>query len=79
MYLSPWVLKKELMSIMSSSISSLLDPSFPSLSSQKATIYWNLVVSFKREKLPFTWLFQGSFGNSLIQPGPDDMASFDVG
>ncbi|GMH67351.1 hypothetical protein TrRE_jg8668 [Triparma retinervis] len=48
-------------------------------SSQKATIYWNLVVSFKREKLPFTWLFQGSFGNSLIQPGPDDMASFDVG
>jgi pentatricopeptide repeat protein len=77
MYLSPWVLKKELMSIMSDSITTLLDPEFPKLSEQKATIYWNLIVSFRREKLPFTWLFQGSFGNSLIQPGPDDMVSFD--
>ena len=78
-YLSPWVLKKELMSIMSESISTLLDPAFPSRSTQKATIYWNLVVSFKREKLPFTWMFQGSFGNSLITPSPEDVDTFDRG
>ncbi|GMH97302.1 hypothetical protein TrST_g12364 [Triparma strigata] len=75
-FLSPWVLRKELMSILGDGddggIAVLLDPNFPNVSKQKGTIFWNLLVSLRREKLPFTFLFQGSFGNSLITPTPDD-------
>ncbi|GMH62987.1 hypothetical protein TL16_g03601 [Triparma laevis f. inornata] len=75
-FLSPWVLRKELMSILDDGddggIAVLLDPNFPNVSKEKGTIFWNLLVSLRRERLPFTFLFQGSFGNSLITPTPDD-------
>jgi len=74
-FLSPWVLRKEIMNILSEKkgINTLLDPDFPNISAQKSCIFWNLIVSLKRERLPFTFLFQGSFGNSLITPTPDGL------
>ena len=59
-------------------VSALLDPDFPSLSKEKATIFWNLIVSLKREELPTAFLFQGSFGNSLITPTPDSLDEDDA-
>ena len=49
-FLSPWVLRKEMMSILNDDkgVAALLDPEFPNHSNQKATIFWNLIVSLKR-------------------------------
>ena len=72
-FLSPWVLRKEIMNILSErgGIETLLDPRFAESTVHRSTLFWNLIVRMKRECLPFTFLFQGSFGNSLITPTPD--------
>lgn len=71
--LSPWVLQKELRSIMSEKegIDNLLDPNWRTQETKNATLWWNLVLSFMRFKLPFSFLLQGNFGSSLIAPTPE--------
>jgi hypothetical protein len=74
-FLSPWVLRKELGHILGDSrdIQQILDPGWRMGTDVRATIWWNLIALFKRYKLPFTFLLQGSFQNRLINPVPQDM------
>jgi hypothetical protein len=69
--LSPWVLKKELRSVLSGGIEDLLSPEWRE-ESKNAVLWWNLILSFMRYRFPFTFLLQGSFSSSLIAPTPDD-------
>jgi pentatricopeptide repeat protein len=69
--LSPWVLKKELRSVISGGIDDLLSPEWREKESKNAVLYWNLILSFMRYRFPFTFLLQGSFSSSLIAPTPD--------
>ncbi len=69
--LSPWVLKKELRSVISGGIEDLLSPEWREKESKNAVLWWNLILSFMRYRFPFTFLLQGSFGTSLIAPTPD--------
>jgi pentatricopeptide repeat protein len=70
--LSPWVLKKELRSVISGGIENLLSPEWREKESKNAVLWWNLILSFMRYRFPFTFLLQGSFDTSLIAPTPDD-------
>lgn len=70
--LSPWVLKKELRSVISGGIEDLLSPEWREKESKNAVLWWNLILSFMRYRFPFTFLLQGSFSSSLIAPTPDD-------
>ena len=70
--LSPWVLKKELRSVISGGIEDLLSPEWREKESKNAVLFWNLILSFMRYRFPFTFLLQGSFSSSLIAPTPDE-------
>ncbi|KAL7434989.1 hypothetical protein ACHAXM_004579 [Skeletonema potamos] len=70
--LSPWVLKKELRSVVSGGIDDLLSPEWREKESKNAVLWWNLILSFMRYRFPFTFLLQGSFSSSLIAPTPSD-------
>jgi pentatricopeptide repeat protein len=72
--LSPWVLRKELNHIISAEdgIDIILNPDWRSGRDINATLWWNLIVMFKRYDLPFSFLLQGSFKNRLINPVPQD-------
>lgn len=79
--LSPWVLLREIRSVITASggVDSILDEKFRNGKDIRATLWWNMVVLFKRYKLPFIFLLQGSFQNQLIQPSPNFNDSiFDV-
>lgn len=71
--LSPWVLLKELKSVMSDreGIDNVLRPEWRGKATKNATLWWNLVLSFMRYKLPFSFLLQGNFPTSLITPTPE--------
>ena len=71
--LSPWVLRKELENIVhgSDGIEGMLNPEWRSGTDIRATLWWNLIVSFNRYRLPVSFLLQGSFQNRLINPTPD--------
>jgi len=74
--LSPWVLQKELRSVMSDrdGIEDLLDPDWRGKETKNAVLWWNLILSCMRYRFPFAFLLQGSFETSLIAPTPvDDM------
>lgn len=73
-FLSPWVLRKELHHIITgeAGIDLILDPEWRSGTGVRATLWWNLIVMFKRYQLPFSFLLQGSFSNRLISPVPQD-------
>lgn len=73
-FLSPWVLRKELSHAIDdkSGIDIILDPEWRSGADVRATIWWNLIVMFRRCDLPFSFLLQGSFQNRLINPVPQD-------
>lgn len=71
--LSPWVLKKELRSVISGGIEDLLSPEWREKESKNAVLFWNLILSFMRYRFPFTFLLQGSFSSSLIAPTPDEV------
>ena len=73
--LSPWVLKKELRSVVSGGIDDLLSPEWREKESKNAVLWWNLILSFMRYRFPFTFLLQGSFSSSLIAPTPSDEAA----
>jgi hypothetical protein len=72
--LSPWVLQKEIRSVMSSEegIDNLLDPKWREREYKNAVLWWNLVLSCMRFRLPFSFLLQGSFEQNLIAPMPED-------
>lgn len=70
-YLSPWVLLREMKGILSKAgIETVLDERFRSGSGMNATLWWNMVITFRRYKLPYIFLLQGSFKNQLILPSP---------
>lgn len=72
--LSPWVLQKEIRSVMSDEegIAKIQSPAWREKEYKNSSLWWNLVLSFMRYRLPFTFLLQGSFEQSLIAPLPDD-------
>ena len=55
-------------------IDKLLDPKWREKEYKNAVLWWNLVLSFMRYRLPFTFLLQGSFDQNLIAPMPEDEA-----
>ncbi len=71
-YLSPWVLLREIRSVISATgcIDTILDEKFRSGSDINATRWWNMVATFDRFKLPYLFLLQGLFKNQLILPSP---------
>lgn len=70
--LSPWVLEKELRTKMHDieGAEDLIDPSWREEENKNAVLWWNLILSFMRYRLPFTYLLQGSFPQDLISPMP---------
>ena len=64
--LSPWVVLREIRSIIAATrgIDSILKENFRT--GINSTLWWNMVVIFRRYKLPFTFLLQGSFRNNVI-------------
>lgn len=70
--LSPWVLEKELRTKMHDiqGAEDLLDPEWRDQETKNAVLWWNLILSFMRYRLPFTFLLQGSFPGGLISPLP---------
>lgn len=74
--LSPWVLQKEIRSVMSDreGIDNLLSPKWREKEYKNAVLWWNLVLSCMRYRFPFTFLLQGSFEQNLIAPAPEDDA-----
>jgi len=71
-HLSPWVLLREMRSVINATggIDSILDEKFRCGPEVSATLWWNTILVFKRYKLPFIFLLQGSFHNNLILPSP---------
>lgn len=55
-------------------VEAIIDPAFREGSGINATLWWNIIVTFKRFKIPYTFLLQGSFPDQqLIMPTLDDM------
>lgn len=70
-FLSPWVVRKELQHVIKGDvgIEGMLKPSWRNGTGIEATLFWNQMVLFRRYRLPFTFLLQGSFQKSrLILP-----------
>ena len=76
-FLSPWVLRKEFHSLIKGrhGLEEVLKPSWRTGTEIEATLFWNLIVCCRRNRLPYTFLLQGSFAeNRLILPlGPDEL------
>ena len=74
--LSPWVLQKEIRSVMAEQkgIENLLSPAWREAEYKNAVLWWNLVLTCMRYRLPFTFLLQGSFEQQLIAPMPEHEA-----
>jgi len=72
--LSPWVLMKELRRKMHDidGAEDLLDPLWREMENKNSVLWWNMVLSFMRYHLPFTFLLQGSFPQELISPMPSN-------
>lgn len=70
--LSPWVLRKELEFVIRGvgGVEEMLNPEWRSGTDVRASLWWNLVVHFRRHNLPVAFLLQGSFQNRLINPTP---------
>lgn len=72
--LSPWVLQKEIRSVMSDreGIENLLSPTWRAAEYKNSVLWWNLVLSSMRYRFPFSFLLQGNFEQNLIAPMPED-------
>jgi len=70
--LSPWVLLREIRSVIAATggVDTILEEKFRKGPDISATLWWNMVVTFRRYKLPYIFLLQGSFKNQLILPSP---------
>lgn len=69
-FLSPWVLYREI-SIATDAFENfdiILDPEWRSGNDHRAILWWNLIIIFRQQRLPFSFLLQGSFKNHLIMP-----------
>ena len=54
-------------------IDTIIDPKFREGSGLNATLWWNMIVTFMRFKIPFTYLLQGSYEHQqLIMPTMTD-------
>ena len=76
-FLSPWTIKKELQRIIDSpvGIDGITSREWRDSSDWTATLFWNLILLFRRYRLPFAFLLQGSFENMVIlPPKPDELA-----
>ena len=62
---SPWVLRKQLYRC---DIDDILQPDWRKGTDINSTLWWNLIFAFKRQKLPITFLLQGTFKDRLIMP-----------
>jgi pentatricopeptide repeat protein len=73
-FLSPWVVRKELQSVVKgeTGVEGMLKPEWRGETGLSATLFWNLMVLFRRYRLPFAFLLQGSFQNRLILPRKPD-------
>jgi len=71
-HLSPWVLLREMRSVITATggIDGILDEKSRSGPDITGMLFWNMIVTFKRYKLPYIFLLQGSFHNNLILPSP---------
>ena len=71
--LSPWVLQKEIRTVMSyrEGMENLLSPEWRENENKNAVLWWNLVLSCMRYRFPFSFLLQGSFEQNLIAPMPE--------
>ena len=72
--LSPWVLQKEIRSVMSDveGTANLLSPEWREKEYKNGVLWWNLVLSCMRFRFPFSFLLQGNFEQNLIAPMPED-------
>ena len=72
--LSPWVLQKEIRSVMNEpeGMENLLSPEWREQAYKNGVLWWNLVLSCMRYRFPFSFLLQGSFEQNLIAPMPGD-------
>eukprot|EP00553_Chaetoceros_curvisetus_P000333 CAMPEP_0204632696 /NCGR_PEP_ID=MMETSP0717-20131115/25428_1 /ASSEMBLY_ACC=CAM_ASM_000666 /TAXON_ID=230516 /ORGANISM="Chaetoceros curvisetus" /LENGTH=249 /DNA_ID=CAMNT_0051650605 /DNA_START=54 /DNA_END=800 /DNA_ORIENTATION=- len=66
-FFSPWVLRRELHIATGGGkkLDSILNPKWRDGNDLNAKLWWNLIVSFRRQKLPLTFLLQGSFRERL--------------
>ena len=73
-FLSPWVLRNELERIlnMPDGMENFLKPKWRRNADINAIIWWNLILTFSRYRLPITFLLQGSVQNRLIAPSPSE-------
>ena len=73
-FLSPWVVRKELNSVIKGNvgIDGMLKPEWREGNGLSATLFWNIVVLFRRYRLPCAFLLQGNFQNRLILPRKPD-------
>jgi len=54
-------------------IEGIIDPSFRAGNGINATLWWNLILCFRRYKIPFSYLLQGSYEDQqLIMPSMTD-------
>lgn len=69
-FLSPWVLRRELQHVIigNTGIDGMLNPEWRAGTGLSSTLFWNIIVMSRRYKLPFAFLFQGSFHNRMILP-----------
>lgn len=55
-------------------VDAIIDPNFRVGNGINATLWWNMIVTFRRFKIPYTFLLQGSYKDQqLIMPLPEDM------
>ncbi len=55
-------------------VDAIIDPKFRDGNGINATLWWNMIVTFRRFKIPFTFLMQGSYKDQqLIMPLLEDM------
>jgi len=55
-------------------VDAIIDPKFRDGNGINATLWWNMIVTFRRFKIPFTFLLQGSYKDQqLIMPLLEDM------
>mmetsp|Transcript_25272 Transcript_25272/g.38320 ORF Transcript_25272/g.38320 Transcript_25272/m.38320 type:complete len:298 (-) Transcript_25272:2766-3659(-) len=66
-FLSPWVLRKELEHIVhgKDGVEGILDPRWRQKTDIQATLWWNLIVCFRRYRMPLSFMLQGSFQEKL--------------
>ena len=70
-FLNPWKLTSHIAFILErQNIDIVLNPKWREVGAKESTIWWNLIVHFLLNRLPITFLLQGSVKTPLITPMP---------